>query len=192
MLCLVPQSSPTISTPWTVALQAPLSMGFSRQYWSGLPFPSSRGSSQPRKWTEVSHFAGGFFIDWATTEAIHSLIQWKPAFADNLLYICTKLSTQRWISKAVWCFQAGQKSKHVGKRILYRDLLHNLTCMHSDLGWLLRLLRSGKASPLICPEGSRRWRWKRLYSQKEHHLNAQSTEEQGCVVSQEREAKLWS
>ena len=29
------------STPWTVACQAPLSMGFSRQeYWSGLPFPS--------------------------------------------------------------------------------------------------------------------------------------------------------
>ena len=28
-------------TPWTVAHQAPLSMGFSRQeYWSGLPFPS--------------------------------------------------------------------------------------------------------------------------------------------------------
>ena len=29
-------------TPWTVAHQAPLSMGFSRQgYWSGLLFPSS-------------------------------------------------------------------------------------------------------------------------------------------------------
>ena len=28
-------------TPWTVAYQASLSMGFSRQeYWSGLPFPS--------------------------------------------------------------------------------------------------------------------------------------------------------
>ena len=28
-------------TPWTVAHQAPLSVGFSRQeYWSGLPFPS--------------------------------------------------------------------------------------------------------------------------------------------------------
>ena len=27
-------------TPWTVACQAPLSMGFPRQeYWSGLPFP---------------------------------------------------------------------------------------------------------------------------------------------------------
>ena len=29
------------ATPWTVAYQAPLSMGFSRQeYWSVLPFPS--------------------------------------------------------------------------------------------------------------------------------------------------------
>ena len=29
------------ATLWTVAGQAPLSMGFSRQeYWSGLPFPS--------------------------------------------------------------------------------------------------------------------------------------------------------
>jgi len=29
------------ATLWTVAYQAPLSMGFSRQgYWSGMPFPS--------------------------------------------------------------------------------------------------------------------------------------------------------
>ena len=31
----------TLATPWTVACQVLLSMGFSRQeYWSGLPFPS--------------------------------------------------------------------------------------------------------------------------------------------------------
>ena len=37
--CLV--LSDSLVTPWTVALQAPLSVGFSRQeYWSGLPFPS--------------------------------------------------------------------------------------------------------------------------------------------------------
>ena len=31
----------TLSNPWTVACQAPLSVEFSRQeYWSGLPFPS--------------------------------------------------------------------------------------------------------------------------------------------------------
>ena len=34
----VAQSCPTLCNPWTVAYQAPPSMGFSRQeYWSGLP-----------------------------------------------------------------------------------------------------------------------------------------------------------
>ena len=38
---LVAKSCPTLVTPWTVAHQAPLSMGFSRyEYWSGLPFSS--------------------------------------------------------------------------------------------------------------------------------------------------------
>ena len=42
MLCVGISYSvmPNSVTPWTEALQAPLSMGFSRQgYWSGLPFP---------------------------------------------------------------------------------------------------------------------------------------------------------
>ena len=35
-------------TPWTVAHQAPLSMGLSRQeYWSGLPFPSPGDLPEP-------------------------------------------------------------------------------------------------------------------------------------------------
>ena len=40
--CLVAQLCLTLLvTPWTVAHQAPLSMGFPKQeYWSGLPFPS--------------------------------------------------------------------------------------------------------------------------------------------------------
>ena len=38
----------TLETPWTVACQAPLSMGFSRQeYGSGLPFPSPRDLPDP-------------------------------------------------------------------------------------------------------------------------------------------------
>ena len=37
----VTQSCPALATPWTVAHQAPLSMGFSRQeYWSGWPCPT--------------------------------------------------------------------------------------------------------------------------------------------------------
>ena len=39
----VAQSCPTLKTPWTVAHQASLSMGFSRQkYWRGVPLPSPR------------------------------------------------------------------------------------------------------------------------------------------------------
>ena len=35
-------------TPWTVAHQIPLSVGFPRQkYWSGLPFPSPGDLSDP-------------------------------------------------------------------------------------------------------------------------------------------------
>ena len=38
--CFVAQACLTLCHPWTAALQAPLSMGFSRQeYWSGLPCP---------------------------------------------------------------------------------------------------------------------------------------------------------
>ena len=39
----------TLSTPWTAAHQAPLSMGCSRQgYWSGLPFPSPGDLPDPK------------------------------------------------------------------------------------------------------------------------------------------------
>ena len=57
--CLVVSDS---ATPWTKARQAPLSMGFSRQeYWSGLPCPTPRESSQCRDQTQVSCFADKFF-----------------------------------------------------------------------------------------------------------------------------------
>ena len=41
---LIAKSYLILVTPWIVAHQAPLSMGFPRQEcWSGLPFPSSGG-----------------------------------------------------------------------------------------------------------------------------------------------------
>ena len=45
---LVAKSCPTLAIPWTVACQAPLSIGFFRQeYWSGLPFPSAGDFPDP-------------------------------------------------------------------------------------------------------------------------------------------------
>ena len=46
------------ATPWTVAHQAPLSMGFFRQqYWGGLAISFSKGSSQTRDQTQISCIA---------------------------------------------------------------------------------------------------------------------------------------
>ena len=55
--------------PLTVARQAPLAMGFSRQeYWSGLPCPPPGDIPDPRDRTQVSQITGGFFTIWATRE----------------------------------------------------------------------------------------------------------------------------
>ena len=69
-------------TPWTVARQAPLSMGFSRQeYWSGLPFPSPgdlpNPGIKPLDQTWVSHMAGRCFILWATREHLQLIASQK-------------------------------------------------------------------------------------------------------------------
>ena len=46
--CKSLQSCPTLVTLWTIACQAPLSMGFSRQdYWNGLPCPPPRALPNP-------------------------------------------------------------------------------------------------------------------------------------------------
>ena len=50
-------------TLWTVALQAPLSMGFPKQeYWRGLSFPSPGDLPNPGIEPTSSALAGGFII----------------------------------------------------------------------------------------------------------------------------------
>ena len=47
-VCWLLSRAGLFATPWTVACQASLSMGFSRQeYWSGLPFPSPGALPNP-------------------------------------------------------------------------------------------------------------------------------------------------
>ena len=49
-------------SPWTVAHQAPLSMGFSRQeYWSELPFPPPENLSDPGTEPASHALEGKFF-----------------------------------------------------------------------------------------------------------------------------------
>ena len=60
-MCSVAQACLTLATLWTAACQSPLSVRFSRQkYWSGWPFPSPGGHSDPEI-KPSSPLAGGFF-----------------------------------------------------------------------------------------------------------------------------------
>ena len=71
---VVAKLCPTLSIPWTIALQAPLSMGFLRQeYWSGLPFPLPGGLPDPKiKPTLLMSLAlTGRFFTTSTTSEVH-------------------------------------------------------------------------------------------------------------------------
>ena len=72
--CVLSRSvmSNSLWSPWATTHQAPLSMGILQaRILEWVAMPSSRGSSQPRDWTQVSHSAGRFFTIWATT--IHTI-----------------------------------------------------------------------------------------------------------------------
>jgi len=72
-------------TPWTVALQAPLSMGFSRQeHWSGLPLPPPGDLPNPgiKLLAPVAPaLAGGFFTTEPPGKPYHG---WNKSLKDVL------------------------------------------------------------------------------------------------------------
>ena len=62
-------------SPWTVAKQAPLSIGFPKpEYWSGLPFPSLRNLPDPGIEPASPALAGGFFTTEPPGEPMSSHI----------------------------------------------------------------------------------------------------------------------
>ena len=81
--CLIQCAQP-FATPWTIAHQAPLSMGFSRQeYWSGLLSPPPRDLPDPGiKPTTLKSpaLAGGFFTTWEAQTH-----DWVPIDFHNLI-----------------------------------------------------------------------------------------------------------
>ena len=84
-------------TPWTVACQAPLSMGFSRQeYWSGLPFPPP-GDLPDR----VSNLQVDSLPSWTTWKAhtvLTSVLNYesiKRAILSKDTFICTLLKMNK-------------------------------------------------------------------------------------------------
>ena len=72
-LCAVLSSSVLFDsvTPWSIACQAPLSMGILQaRILEWVAMSSSRGSSWPRDQTQVSRIAGRFCTVWLNREAL--------------------------------------------------------------------------------------------------------------------------
>ena len=63
--CCVPTCVSLFATLWSAARQAPLTMGFPRTYWSGLPFPPPSYLPNSGIKHKFPALAGGFF----TTES---------------------------------------------------------------------------------------------------------------------------
>ena len=78
-VCSVALDVSDSETPWTVACQASLSMGFPRQeYWSGLPFPPPGDLlDQGLEFTSLISpaLADGFFVTSATWKAHKSAVK---------------------------------------------------------------------------------------------------------------------
>ena len=95
-VCIVTQLCPTFCTPWTVARQAPLCMGFFRQEYCVGSHALLQGSSRPRDQTQVSHIAGRFFTIWATREwhqwqTLSSPKSWCISNRNSALYFNIRL-----------------------------------------------------------------------------------------------------
>ena len=104
--------SNSFATPWTIPLQAPLSMGFSRQdYWSGLPFPSPGDIPDPSIKPVSPALTGKFF----TTEPLG-----KPI---DVLSYRLKIYVHIWHSWAKY-----------PNKIVYRSLLTSLFDHLGDFG----------------------------------------------------------
>ena len=79
MMCVCAQSLSHVQlfvTLWTAALQAPLPMGiFQARILEWVAMLSSRGSSQLRDQTQISHITDEFFTIWATREVLVVVIE---------------------------------------------------------------------------------------------------------------------
>ena len=86
MLCLVARSYLTVCNSMDCSPPGSSVHGDSpgkNMEW--VPMPSSRGSSQPRDWTQVSYIAGRSFSSWTTRETPPSWLPYAILGADNNL-----------------------------------------------------------------------------------------------------------
>ena len=125
------QSCPTLEPPWTVALEAPPSMGFPRQeYYSGLPFLSPGDPPDPG----IEHTSPAL-----QTDSLLLSHQVGPNKYLTCLYL--QMSNLRWLvqyHRANWCLDQGY--------IQFKLQVHSLsTTQH----WVVQNTKKKKKSFLL-------------------------------------------
>ena len=115
------------ATSYTVAHQAPLSLGFPKQeYWSGFPFFSPGDFSWPRGWTCVSCMADRFF----TTELPGKSI----AFNSQVIFHCMSTCIHSSVYDSYFCFLAIMNFAAVN----FHVHIFVWTCVFISLGYIHR------------------------------------------------------
>ena len=102
------------ATPWTVAHQAPLSMGFPMQkYWRGFPFPTPGDIPDPEikpKSLASPALAGGLFTTEAPWKALHNFrghhlfrlqCEWPPQKLCNAVALSSTNPPPRTVRRTV-------------------------------------------------------------------------------------------
>ena len=113
-------------TPWTVACQSPLAMGFSKkEYWSRLPFPLLWDLPDPGIEPMFPALAGRFF----TTEPPgqpYFLYSVKNSAAMNIL---THSYLWPWVRVSLGCLGLDQLYQRVFNMITNCVIVHLLSCL---------------------------------------------------------------
>ena len=125
-------------SPWTVAHQTPLSMGFSRQeYWSGLPFPSPGDLPDPEIQLTSPALSGRFFTTeppWKPITVILNILKrsyWK--FKNELEKKCCNINPLFSASYFFWDFVLISSGAHI---LDYQELIiKNNYFRKLDLYW---------------------------------------------------------
>ena len=104
-------------TPWTMAHQAPLSMGLSRQeHWNGLPFPSSAIKYEVSEGSEVKSLSHVqlFATPWTACSlpgsSIHGIFQARVLEGVAIIYFLHKQELEGDML-IVWLYNLGTTNK---------------------------------------------------------------------------------
>ena len=114
------------ATPWTVACQAPLPMGFlGQEHWSGLPFPTPGGLSDPGIEPVSPAFAGRFFTTELTGKPRPGIVPSRKDF--RVILTDCKSEVEGKMKMLLWRVITKYLRKVEDFKIQYNLQVHNKT-----------------------------------------------------------------